>query len=283
MEFIRYDGGGVPEWGVVSESTVYPLGGHPAGAPTISDIGNPGYRAVVRDALDTGAIEGIPATDVSPLAPVPRPGKIVCVGLNYAGHAAEQDREAPDSPKLFSKAPSAVTNPGAPIVHPADVAEVDYEVELAVVVGQTAYDVDAADVPGYVAGYTVLNDVTARDAVATDGQNFRGKSYPTFAPMGPRLVTGEAFDPDDARISLRLNGIEKQCSTTATMVTDVAALFEYVSSVVTLRPGDVIATGTPAGTGVHRDPPELLQPGDVVAAEIDGVGVLENPVVAEST
>jgi 2-keto-4-pentenoate hydratase/2-oxohepta-3-ene-1,7-dioic acid hydratase in catechol pathway len=193
----------------------------------------------------------------------------------------EQDEEVPDSPLVFAKSPTAVTNPGDPIVHPADVEQVDYEVELAIVIGRSARNVDPDEAREYVAGYTVVNDVSARDAQFDDGQFFRGKSYETFAPMGPALVTDDRFDPNATDVALRVNGETKQSSTTAEFIFDVDEVVSYVSGITTLDPGTVISTGTPGGVGIFRDPPDLLAPGDVVEAAIDGVGVLENPVVAE--
>lgn len=281
MRFVRYAHGGSIRWGIELESEVYGLSTLPTGDPTLEMIGNPSYRGVVRRALDRNALPSVPATDVRYLAPVPRPGKIVCAGLNYHDHAEEQDEEIPEKPLLFTKSPSAVTNPGAPIVHPAAVEQVDYEVELAIVVGRTASKVDANDAFEYVAGYTVLNDVSARDAQFDDGQFFRGKSFDTFAPMGPSLVAGDGFDPGTVDVELRVNDAVKQSSNTEEFIFDADELVEYVSHVTTLRPGDVISTGTPGGVGIFRDPPELLEPGDEVTAEVEGIGALSNPVVSE--
>ena len=282
MKFVRYATSGAPQWGVQHGSEIHALSSLPAGVPDLADLANPAYRGSVRQALDRGALPSAPGDGARRLAPVPRPGQIVCVGLNYHDHAEEQDEEVPDSPLLFAKSPSSVANPGDPIVHPAAVGQVDYEVELAVVMGRTARNVDAADARDYVAGYTVLNDVSARDAQFDDGQFFRGKSYETFAPMGPALVTDDGFDPNAADVSLRVDGETKQDSTTDEFIFDVDEVVEYVSGVTTLRPGDVISTGTPGGVGIFRDPPDLLGPGDTVEAEVDGIGVLENPVVAAS-
>lgn len=281
MQFLRYQHDSGVQWGVLSESTVYSLSSLPADRSTLASIANPSYRSLVDRHVRRDALYPVPLADVRPLAPVARPGQIVCVGLNYADHATEQGIDPPERPKLFSKSPSAVTNPGAPVAIPRDVDQVDHEVELAVVVGRTASDVTAAEAGNYVAGYTVLNDISARDALATDGQNFRGKSYPTFAPMGPTLSTEPAFDPGAADIACRVNGITRQSSNTAEMIFGVGALVEYVSGITTLQPGDVIATGTPGGVGAHRTPPEFLEPGDKIEAEISGIGVLETPVVNE--
>ncbi|MFB6268390.1 MAG: fumarylacetoacetate hydrolase family protein [Halobacterium sp.] len=281
MRFVRYTTGDAPVWGVAVDDTVYTLTDTPVGGPTYGDIATPGYREKVQQALDTEALPGTPRGDVQKLAPVPSPGKIACVGLNYHDHAEEQDEPVPEKPMLFAKSSTAVTGPDAAIVHPEDVDQVDYEVELAVVVGRTAKDVDREDAADYVAGYTVLNDVSARDAQFEDEQFFRGKSYDTFAPMGPELVTGDDVDPNSLDVALRVNGDTKQASNTDQFIFDVYDVVAYLSRVMTLEPGDVISTGTPGGVGVFRDPPDLLEPGDVVEAEIEGIGTLRNHVVAE--
>jgi 2-keto-4-pentenoate hydratase/2-oxohepta-3-ene-1,7-dioic acid hydratase in catechol pathway len=234
------------------------------------------YRASVRRALRDGALPSRPADDVRRLSPVPQPGQIVCVGLNYHDHAEEQDEQVPERPLLFAKSPSAVTNPDDPIVHPARIDEV----ELGIVIGRTARNVDAVNAREYIAGYTILNDVSARDAQFDDGQFFRGKSYDTFAPMGSALVIDDSVDPNSVDVELRVNSQVKQSSSTEEFIFDVDKVVEYISSVTTLHPGDVISTGTPGGVGIFRDPPDLLQPGDTVEAEIEGIGVLENPVIA---
>jgi 2-keto-4-pentenoate hydratase/2-oxohepta-3-ene-1,7-dioic acid hydratase in catechol pathway len=187
----------------------------------------------------------------------------------------------PERPLLFGKAGTSVTNPGDPIVHPSGLDEVDYEVELGVVIGRTAKDVDAADARDYVAGYTAINDVSGRDAQFEDEQWFRGKSYDTFGPMGPTLVPEDRLDPHTLDVACRVNGETKQSSNTEQFIFDVDELVEYISGITTLQPGDVISTGTPGGVGVFRDPPQLLEPGDDVDVEIEGIGTLRNPVVAE--
>ena len=282
MKFVRYTTGGSPQWAVKQDSRLHPLSGLPDGPPDIGDLANPSYRASVRRALERGALPSRTADDVRRLVPVPRPSQIVCVGLNYHDHAEEQDEEVPERPLLFAKSPSAVTNPGDPIVHPAGIDEVDYEVELGIAIGRTARNVDAADAREYVAGYTVLNDVSARDAQFDDGQFFRGKSYDTFAPMGPTLVTEDSFDPNAVEVELRVNDEVKQSSTTEEFIFDVDDVIEYISGVTTLHPGDVISTGTPGGVGIFRDPPDLLEPGDTVEADVEHIGTLENPVIADA-
>jgi len=280
MKFVRYSVGGTsPAWGVQTDDGVYSLADYPGTEPSLAEFGSPGYRRRVRQALETGALHKV--EEYSLLAPVERPGKIVCVGLNYHDHAEEQDEETPEKPLLFGKAETSVTNPGDPVVHPLDLDKVDYEVELGVVMGRTASALAAAEVRDHVAGYTIVNDVSGRDAQFADEQWFRGKSYDTFSPMGPALVAGDGFDPNGVDVSCRVNGDTKQSSNTEQFIFDVDELVEYISNVMTLRPGDVISTGTPGGVGVFREPPELLEPGDVVEVEIEGIGVLENPVVAE--
>ena len=276
MQFVRYTTGAAPRWGVRDDGATYVLGDRSPGEPTLDALCNESYLRAVHDALDRGVLPRVD-DDANVLAPVPTPGKIVCVGLNYRDHAEEQDEEIPERPLLFSKAATCVTNPGDPIVHPPD-ERVDYEVELAVVIGRRARNVDAADAREYVAGYTVLNDVSGRNAQTSDGQFFRGKSYDTFAPMGPTLAAGD-IDSNGLDVACRVNGETKQSSNTEQFVFDVDELVEYISASMTLRPGDVISTGTPGGVGIFRDPPELLEPGDTVATEIEGIGRLENPVI----
>ena len=282
MNFLRYTvAGSTPQWGVRDDGQIYSLSDRPGDEPTLSDIGTKGYRRHVREALGAGALTAV-EEPASLLAPIDRPGKIVCVGLNYRDHAEEQGTELPERPLLFTKAPSAVTNPGDPIVHPAAVEQVDYEVELGVVMGTTAKSLEPVEVRDHVAGYTAINDVSARDAQSRDDQLFRAKSYDTFAPMGPTLLASEDFEPNGVDVACRLNGATKQSSNTEQFVFGVEELVSYISDVMTLEPGDVISTGTPGGVGIFRDPPELMAPGDVAEVEIEGVGVLGNPVVAEA-
>ncbi|ELZ78974.1 fumarylacetoacetate hydrolase domain containing 2A [Haloferax volcanii DSM 14919] len=280
MQLVRYTAGGAPEWGVRRDDEVVPLSGLREDV-TVQNLNSPGFLTVVEDAADAAEDQSVPVEDVKLLAPVPRPGKIVCVGLNYHDHAEEQDEEVPERPLLFGKAGTSVTNPGDPIVHPAAIDEVDYEVELGVVIGQTAKNVDAEDAFDYVAGYTAINDVSGRDAQFDDGQFFRGKSYDTFAPMGPTFVPEDDLDPHNLDVACRVNGETKQESNTSEFIFGVDEVVEYISNITTLRPGDVISTGTPGGVGIFRDPPELLEPGDSVDVEIEGIGTLTNPVVAE--
>jgi 2-keto-4-pentenoate hydratase/2-oxohepta-3-ene-1,7-dioic acid hydratase in catechol pathway len=217
-----------------------------------------------------------------PQLPIERPGKIVCVGLNYRDHAEEQGAELPRAPLLFAKWPSALVGPGEAIVLPRTSARVDYEAELGVVIGERVKGVSAENALEAVLGYLCLNDVSARDFQFGDGQWTRGKSPDTFCPVGPRLVPREQVpDPQALRIRCLLNGEVMQDSTTANMIFSVAEVIAYASATSTLEPGDLIATGTPAGVGVFRKPPRLLSDGDEVTVEVEGLGALTNPVRAE--
>ena len=208
--------------------------------------------------------------EVRLLAPVV-PGKIVAVGLNYKDHAREVGMEIPEEPLLFLKAPSALIGPGAEIVYPPQSRRVDYEAELAVVIGRVAKNVKEKDAPAHILGYTCINDVTARDLQMKDVQFARSKGFDTFAPLGPWIVTD--FDPTEAPVRCLVNGDVRQDGNTREMGASVYRLVEYISSVMTLFPGDVIATGTPPGIG-------SLRVGDVVTVEVGGIGALTNRVVA---
>jgi acylpyruvate hydrolase len=213
-------------------------------------------------------------------APVGRPGKIVAVARNYAAHAAERGQKSPpEEPVLFLKAPSAVIGPEDEIVLPAASRQVDYEGELAAVIGRTARRIPEAEALGCIAGYTVANDVSARDFQNVRGQHFIGKSCDTFAPMGPALVSAnEVPDPQALALRTTVSGDLRQASDTHQMIFSVARLVAFVSQLMTLEPGDVLLTGTPSGVGAAADPPRWLRSGDVVEVEIESLGVLRNPV-----
>jgi 2,4-diketo-3-deoxy-L-fuconate hydrolase len=208
--------------------------------------------------------------------------KLVCVGLNYRDHAQEQGVELPTEPLLFGKFANALCDPGEPIVLPLDGGHVDAEAELAVVIGRRARRVAADDALEVVAGYTCANDVSARDFQFRDGQWLRAKSFDTFCPLLPELRSVEELgEAGDLRIVQRLNGEPLQDSRTNMLIFGVRQLVAHASTVFTLEPGDVVLTGTPAGVGVFRDPKVALQAGDEVEIEVEGIGVLRNPVVAE--
>lgn len=238
---------------------------------------------------------GIRKASVRPAAPLPHPGKIVCVGLNYGAHAAEGGRDAPAHPMLFAKFANAVVADGQPVVRPEGTDALDLEVELGVVIGRRARRVPVDSAMDHVAGYVVVNDISARDWQGSppalkpgqkgDGQWLRAKGSDTFLPMGPVFVTSDELDP---KAGLRLrswrvtpDGTEHlmQDSSTSDLIFDVPALVSLISRAITLEPGDVIATGTPAGVGVFREPPVFLEPGGRVRCEIEGIGWVENPIV----
>ncbi len=212
--------------------------------------------------------------------PITRPGKIVCVGLNYKDHAEEQGVDLPAAPLLFAKFTTSLIGPGDPIVIPSLVTKCDYEAELGVVVGSTVRGVSKENALEAVAGYVVANDVSARDLQFADGQWTRGKSPDTFCPVGPLTPAADVPDPHALGIRAILNGEVVQESTTANLVFGVDEVISYASQTATLEAGDLILTGTPAGVGIFRKPPRLLNPGDEITIEIDGVGSLTNPVVA---
>jgi 2,4-diketo-3-deoxy-L-fuconate hydrolase len=213
-------------------------------------------------------------------APIPRPHRnVFCLGRNYKEHAAERGAEAPPHPVYFTKAPECVLAPGGPIVHHAVTKELDYEVELAVIIGSAGRDIARADALAHVFGYTVVNDVTARDLQKRHGQWFKGKSLDTFCPMGPVLVTADEIpDPQALAIALRVNGETRQSSHTSKMIFPVDECIAVLSQGFTLLPGDVIATGTPEGVGAALG--KFLKAGDRLEAEVEKIGVLANRVVA---
>jgi 2-keto-4-pentenoate hydratase/2-oxohepta-3-ene-1,7-dioic acid hydratase in catechol pathway len=221
-------------------------------------------------------------------APTGRPVKnVVCLGLNYISHAKEsaqargREFKIPEAPVFFTKAPTSVTGPNDPIPWNSSLtAQLDYEAELGVVIGIAGKDIPRSRALEHVFGYTVINDVSARDLQKTHLQWFKGKSLDGFCPVGPVIVTADEFgDPQSKKISLRVNGVEKQSSTTANMIFAVDTIIESLSQGLTIEPGDLIATGTPEGVGLARTPQEFLADGDVVETEVEGIGVLRNRVV----
>jgi 2-keto-4-pentenoate hydratase/2-oxohepta-3-ene-1,7-dioic acid hydratase in catechol pathway len=242
-----------------------------------------------RGAAEPGG-EEIPLAGVSLLAPIPRPSRnIFCVGKNYHEHAREFAQSGfdssaaevvPEVPVVFTKPPSAVIGPGAPIPHHLDPTDsVDYEGELTVVIGRGGRGIRRADALRHVFGYTIINDVTARTLQQTHRQWFIGKSMDGFCPMGPAIVTADEIpDPTSLRLRTHVNGELRQDASVAQLIFDIPTLIETISAGITLEPGDLIATGTPVGVGIGFKPPKYLKPGDVVRIEVTGIGVLENPV-----
>lgn len=222
--------------------------------------------------------QAVALDDVSLLAPAGRPGAVIAVGLNYLDHAIESGMEPPPRPITFPKLPQSIVGPGDTIRwSPEQSEQVDYEAELALVIGRDARDVAVSDALDHVLGYTCCNDVSARDIQFADGQWLRSKSIDTFCPLGPWLVTPDEIpDPQDLRIACRVNGETLQDSTTAQMIHGVAEVISFLSRFFVLRAGDVITTGTPVGVGFARRPPIFLRPGDTLEVEIEGIGVLRN-------
>ncbi|WP_135611159.1 fumarylacetoacetate hydrolase family protein [Methanococcoides sp. AM1] len=204
--------------------------------------------------------------------PPATPSKIICIGLNYVDHAIELDMEIPTEPVIFMKPSSSMIGPGGKIVYPAMSHRVDYEAELAVVIGKRCRNISSEDAMDVIAGYTCFNDVTARDLQQKDGQWTRSKSFDTFAPFGPFIVPKEEFDPSDVNVSSFVNGEVRQSSSTSNLIFDIPHLIEFISGIMTLEIGDLIATGTPPGVGE-------LQRGDIVEVKIEGIGTLTNEVV----
>lgn len=225
----------------------------------------------------------VPLSRVKLLAPVPRPPKILCVGLNYRDHAREAKMEIPPVPTVFAKFSNAVIGPGAAIMVSPETEKPDYEAEFAIVIGKGGERIPARRWEEHVFGYTILNDVSARDVQLATSQWTLGKSLKTFAPLGPHVVTRDEIpDPHTLGIRLTIGGDTLQQSNTRELIFGIPELIEYISRFVTLEPGDIISTGTPGGVGMGRTPPRWLRPGDEVVIEIDGIGVLRNPVVRAS-
>ncbi len=245
--------------------------------------GGPDLLRIAREAIGSALATRIPAAGVKLLPPIPDPPKIICMGLNYRDHAAETGAKIPSEPVLFSKFSTALIGPEEPIVLPPVSQKVDYEAELVLVVGKKGRNLTAEVALNHLAGYTIGHDVSARDwQLEKDGRQWlAGKTFDTFAPLGPALVTpDELADPGNLGVRLRLNGQTMQDGNTRHMIFTAGVALAYISQIVTLLPGDLVFTGTPPGVGMARKPPVWLKAGDVVEVEIDGLGVLRNPVVA---
>ena len=277
MRLIRFGNRGAERPGLWKEGRIVDLRRHFPGMP---DIGEAFFRGGWLQKVSAVADEGQPM-DVRLGPPVARPSKLICLGKNYLEHAQEGNFDAPERPLLFAKAPSALNGPTDPVVLPRSCGQVDWEVELAVVVGREGKRIPPSEAWDYIAGYTVMNDVSGREAQFGDGQWFRGKSFDTFAPLGPALVTpDEIEDITNLQLTATVDGTLMQTGNTGDLVFDIPRLFEYISEDITLLPGDIISTGTPAGVGIFRDPPITLAAGNVVTCRIEAIGELVNPVVA---
>ncbi len=215
-------------------------------------------------------------------SPIHRPSKIICLGKNYAEHAKEGGFENPDKPLIFCKTPNALSGPYDPIILPRSSGQVDWEVELAVIIGKEGKRINKTEAFDYIAGFAVMNDVSGREAQFSDSQWFRGKSFDSFAPAGPFIVTPDEIDDiNNLRLTAMVDGEIMQDGNTRDMIFDIPAIIENVSEDITLIPGDIISTGTPAGVGIFRDPPVVLKPGNVVECRIEQIGTIINKVVNE--
>jgi 2-keto-4-pentenoate hydratase/2-oxohepta-3-ene-1,7-dioic acid hydratase in catechol pathway len=245
-------------------------------ARSAADVASGADDKTVAHWMKTGRV--IALEDARLCAPVPRPGKLICIGLNYRDHALETGKPFPETPMIFSKFATAIIGPEETVVVPRSCTQPDFEAELAVVIGRVARNVPRAKAFEYVLGYTIINDVTARDFQANDKQWQRGKSCDTFAPMGPYVATRDEIPNPDLAIKLRVNGETMQDSRTNQLIFDIPQLIEFITASSTLEPGDMISTGTPSGVGCARKPPVFLKQGDRMEVEIEGLGVLTNPV-----
>lgn len=276
MKIARFQLGGEVTWGFADAEagTVRPLSDPP---PLREVLGDPDSLRALRERAGTET----PLGEAELLAPLPDPPLFVGIGLNYREHARESGMAEPASPISFPFYNSAIIGPGRPIVLPPFTDQVDWEAELGAVIGRPARDVSPDEALRHIAGYTIINDVSARDIQMGDGQWSRGKSFDSFKPMGPWIVTADELGAaSDLAVKLWVNGELKQSSTTADLIFDVPALVSHLSRSATLGTGTVISTGTPSGVGFARTPPEFLRPGDETKLEIGGIGTMSNPVTA---
>lgn len=276
--------GRAPEPGAVSGDRVISLADAGfADVPSLLAHGRESLARIEHQIASAPASAVLLLGSVRLLAPVPRPPKLICVGLNYRDHALETNMPIPDVPTIFNKFPSTVIGAGDPIVLPKNSAKPDYEAELAFVIGRGGRHIPADRWQDHVFGYTIVNDVSARDFQMATTQWLMGKTFDTFAPMGPWIVTAdEIADPHGLDISLEIGGEVLQHSNTRELIFRIPDLVAYLSSVVTLEPGDVVSTGTPSGVGFARKPPRWLKAGEEVVVKIAGIGELRNPAVAEA-
>jgi 2-keto-4-pentenoate hydratase/2-oxohepta-3-ene-1,7-dioic acid hydratase in catechol pathway len=253
---------------------------------TILDLGHSGFTdtlgVISSEKLATSAAKQIPLSDVRLCAPISNPPRIFAIGLNYRDHAKESGMEIPTSPVVFFKLPTAIVGPGDAIVLPKNSTQPDYEAEFAFVIGKGGYRISASNWRDHVYGYTIVNDVSARDVQFASTQWSMSKCFPTFCPLGPTITTAdEIADPHALNISLSIDGEMLQNSNTRELVFKIPELIEYLSSITPLLPGDIVSTGTPPGVGLGRNPKRWLKPGETVTVTIEGLGSLTNPVVAE--
>ena len=280
MKLVTFTHGGSTRAGLDVGDGVADLG--PGGYPDVLSFLRAG-DAAIRYAKEVLASPGdvLPHSAVKIEAPIPNPPKFICIGLNYLDHAKESGMEVPTTPTVFTKYSNAVIGPGDAIEIPSVSNEVDYEAEFAFVIGKEGRNIPQDKWEEYVFGYTIVHDVSARDYQLATSQWTIGKTFDTFGPMGPSIVSkDEIGDPHNLRISLDLNGRTLQDSSTKQLIFRIPELVEYLSTVMTLLPGDIVSTGTPPGVGFARKPPIFMKPGDDVEIKVEGVGKLRNPCVA---
>ena len=283
MRLITYRRDATTAPALLKDGHVFPLTplGYPDSLSFISG-GPKRWDGVKTQLEETGLNLLASASSVVLEAPIQRPAKILCIGLNYRDHAIESKMEPPKFPTVFTKYPLTLIGDGQPILLPKATQQPDYEAELAVVIGKTGRNIPEAEWEEYVFGYTILNDVSARDVQLATSQWTLGKNFPTFGPMGPCIVTKDEIpDPHALDISLSINGETLQKSNTRELIFKLPQLLSYISKMMPLVPGDIISTGTPSGVGMGRTPQRWLRPGDDVVVEIAGIGKLHNPVLAE--
>lgn len=282
MKFVTYqDNDAETQTGVVSGGKVYPL--PPDAFPEMLAVVEHGKAAVEAAKDSIATLPGAPLEAVTLHAPIASPPRIFCIGLNYSSHAAESQMAVQAVPTVFLKLSSSVTGPGAEVILPKNSTQPDYEAELAVVIGKGGYRIPASEWQEHVFGYTIVNDVSARDVQLATSQWILGKSYPTFTPLGPAIVTAdEVADPHALEIKLAIDGEVLQSSNTRHLIFKIPQLIEHISAYVPLEPGDIISTGTPEGVGLGRKPQRWLKPGEEMVITIESVGELRNKTVAEA-
>ena len=275
----RRSTGAAPEPGVLQKNAVYPL--TPLGYADAESFIAAGEKALASTKAMTSQSASVPLSSVQLLSPLLHPQRIFCVGLNYQDHATESKMAVQAVPTIFMKLPSAITGPDSDIVLPTNSTQPDYEAELAVVIGRSARNVTRDNWRQYVFGYTILNDVSARDVQLATSQWTLGKSFPTFCPIGPCVVTADELkDPHSLDVRLTIDGETMQHANTRDLIFDIPAVLGYISTIVPLEPGDIVSTGTPQGVGLGRTPPRWMRPGEEVVIEISGIGRLVNKTVA---
>lgn len=276
MKLIRFGQYGNEKPGLWKDNRIVDLKKIYPGIPDFDEeFFEEGWLEKVKQVTDVGE-----KMDVRIGCPVCRPSKIICLGKNYSEHAKEGGFENPERPLLFCKTPNTLNGPYDPIVLPKSSVQVDWEVELAVIIGKKGKRIKKKDAFSHIAGFTILNDVSGRDAQFADSQWFRGKSFDSFAPVGPCVVTPDEIDNvQNLRLTTTVNGNVMQDGNTKDMIFDIPTIIEYISEDITLLPGDILSTGTPSGVGIFRDPPVVLKPGDVVECKIEGIGSIKNEVI----